>query len=344
MALAATEVFGTVTPGFVTDTDGVLSTSAVAEETSRGFLVDGDGRLVITETADETVLGTVVPGFLTDENGALVVTQDDTDAVYGEVVPGFWTSPTGALVVEDGPEEVEWVDGFVRTADGYLAVNYSYASLLQSFGSLGTLLSLDSVSGLTDLSGNGNSGTAVGTPTVGGYTPGPLAVGDDGATDLNGSNQYVTTTYDAFVDSRATTFSGWAIRDDQDAIHGLMGDSTSFTIGPRFESGRNDQVKFWPSTLLSPFTFTVAEITFGQWFHWALVFDEPNDTSRFYLNGTLQEEVVVASTAWHASATNFRIGIRGGGTIPWNGKQAWVAVHETGLSPEQIAAAAALGA
>ncbi|MCA9324712.1 hypothetical protein KDA23_01415 [Candidatus Saccharibacteria bacterium] len=189
MALAETEVFGTVTPGFVTDASGILSTSAVSDSTDRGFLVDSDGRLVITETADSTVLGTVVPGFLTDANGALVVTQDDTDAVYGTVVPGFWTSPEGALVVEDSPSEVAWIDGFLRNPDGYLGVNYSYATLLRSFGNLGLLLPLDSTTGLTDLSGNSRDAAVSGTVDVGGVS-GPLA-GDSGASEFTDAGTVV---------------------------------------------------------------------------------------------------------------------------------------------------------
>lgn len=56
------------------------------------------------------------------------------------------------------------------------------------------LLPLGSAGGLTDASGNGRNGTAVGGVTVGGVA-GPLMVGDEGATDFDGTDDRITTTY-----------------------------------------------------------------------------------------------------------------------------------------------------
>lgn len=56
------------------------------------------------------------------------------------------------------------------------------------------LLPLGATNGLVDLSGNGRHGTAVGGITVGGVD-GPLAVGDDGATDFDGVDDFIATTY-----------------------------------------------------------------------------------------------------------------------------------------------------
>lgn len=56
-------------------------------------------------------------------------------------------------------------------------------------------LPLDAEDGLTDLSGNGRNGTAVGGLTPGGYSPGPFTYGDEGATDFDGTDDRITTTY-----------------------------------------------------------------------------------------------------------------------------------------------------
>lgn len=55
-------------------------------------------------------------------------------------------------------------------------------------------LPLGASAGLTDLTANARNGTAVGSPTIGGLS-GPLTVSDGGSTVLNGSSQYITTTY-----------------------------------------------------------------------------------------------------------------------------------------------------
>jgi hypothetical protein len=64
MALSETEVFGTVIPGFVTDTDGRLSVSdPIVAETGMGVVVHGStaGTARPTTFAVITWIGTVEP-------------------------------------------------------------------------------------------------------------------------------------------------------------------------------------------------------------------------------------------------------------------------------------------
>ena len=75
-----------------------------------------------------------------------------------------------------------------------LNVQDSYQAMVTAL-SPSIFLPLGASSGLTDLSGNGRNGTAVGGLTVGGYSPGPLAVGDEGATNFDGTDDRVSTTY-----------------------------------------------------------------------------------------------------------------------------------------------------
>lgn len=60
---------------------------------------------------------------------------------------------------------------------------------------LALFLPLGASAGLTDLSGNGRNGTAAGGVTVGGVSEGPLVLGDGGATDFDGTDDRITTTY-----------------------------------------------------------------------------------------------------------------------------------------------------
>ena len=58
------------------------------------------------------------------------------------------------------------------------------------------LLPLGATDGLIDMSGNGRDGTAAGGVTIGGVSSGPLLAEDEGATDFDGTDDRVTTTYE----------------------------------------------------------------------------------------------------------------------------------------------------
>lgn len=78
------------------------------------------------------------------------------------------------------------------------------------------LLPLDGANGATDISGNGRNGTGAGGVTIGGHTPGPLAIGDTGATDFDGSNDRIATTYSTrrnliLNPSFETNTTGWSL-------------------------------------------------------------------------------------------------------------------------------------
>lgn len=81
------------------------------------------------------------------------------------------------------------------------------------------LLPLGAADGLIDASGNGRNGTAVGGVTVGGVA-GPLMVGDEGATNFDGTDDRITTTYatrrnlntNPNLETNATGWSSFASR------------------------------------------------------------------------------------------------------------------------------------
>lgn len=120
MALTASETFGTVVPGFVTDENGNLvvttTTTGATREVVAGFVTDADGRLIVSVDPAETSWD---GGFLRTPEGYLGVTTDATPEY--EVVPGFATDETGLLSV-DAPDSPDWVTGFLRNSNANLSV------------------------------------------------------------------------------------------------------------------------------------------------------------------------------------------------------------------------------
>ncbi len=119
MALTASETFGTVVPGFVTDLDGNLAitttTTGATYGVVPGFVTDADGRLIVEADPVEAEWD---GGFLKTAAGYLAVTTDSSP-VYG-VVPGFATNVEGYLCV-DAADSPDWVTGFLRNANQELS-------------------------------------------------------------------------------------------------------------------------------------------------------------------------------------------------------------------------------
>ena len=199
MALAETETWQ---GGFIRDDSGnLVVTTDPAEEVFGtvvpGFLTDGDGRLVATYEPDEDTR-TVVPGFVTDTSGRLAIASEVADPVY-TVVPGFATDSSGYLSTQEGPASGTYEGGFVRDTDAALAVGSTYVASPYEEAVLALsptlFLPLDSVNGLANLADTDYTATGAGSITVGGATPGPLNVGDAGATTFDGSDDRITTDY-----------------------------------------------------------------------------------------------------------------------------------------------------
>ena len=139
--------------------------------------------------------------------------------------------------------------------------------------------SLNSRTGVTDLSGNGLTGTGDGGVAVGANATSPLN-GGAASTDFNGSDDWVYSTYDPFDSGTVRSFCGWAYRDTSSSYDGIFGfrlflESGSNTVyfsaqgGPDFPTWTNA----WPGNT--------------QWVHWAIVFNDPSDLVYLYINGAL---------------------------------------------------------
>jgi hypothetical protein len=228
------------------------------------------------------------------------------------------------------------VKPYGRLAATSLQPDYSYGTRVNSTAAM--LLSLGATSGLTDLSGNGNHGTAAGGVTVGGAT-GPLTIDDDGATNFDGTNDRITTAAaSVFANTSTRTFMGWANRDTTSGYHTLFGGSGSSSTSPLLwiVTGASQTVTFRPDASGSGTDWVAAWYPgIAHWVHWALVFNETSNAVSLYINGELFS-TQTNTTPYSASAGNLEIGSWGGGSEYFDGKQAWFSVHALGLTATQI--------
>jgi hypothetical protein len=140
-----------------------------------------------------------------------------------------------------------------------------------------------------------------------------------------------------FANGTSRTFMGWAYRDASSSTDAMMGASSG--VGPiiRCASGSNN-IDFYPSSLAAAATWTAGWPGNGQWVHWALVFNEATDSATFYINGVAlgAHSGVGNAVQFPAGLGNLQIGARTGSGDPFDGKQAWVSVHERALTANEI--------
>jgi hypothetical protein len=180
-----------------------------------------------------------------------------------------------------------------------------------------------------------NAGTKVGTTSAVGASG---AVLDGSYWDLNGSTNYITSSYTPYASGTSRTFEAWVNRDTSDTEDVIFGSSDA-TNSPRlaFPSGTGAMV-FKPNGATgSGVTFTASGIGSTGWKHIALVFEDSTNTTNLYLNGA---QVASGTTAdqFHATPGNFEVGRSA--TAPdglFDGKIAEVAVYERALDETEIA-------
>lgn len=166
-------------------------------------------------------------------------------------------------------------------------------------------------------------------------TTAQLASGEAGWT---GTENASASDIGCFANGTSRTFMGWAYRDTSSGADALLG--TEVSPGPIVRlNPAADTLSFFPTSAAAQVTWNWPGNT--VWVHWALVFDEPGDTAALYINGALVSSQTMASQ--FATGGNFRIGTRTGTSDPFDGKQAWVSVHEAGLTDVQILAAYTAG-
>jgi hypothetical protein len=199
------------------------------------------------------------------------------------------------------------------------------------------------INGITDKSGKGNNGTAVGGPTIGGSL-GALANDADGSTTFDGVDDHITSLYSTpHAETQIPwTFEGWAYRASTGAVHTLFGGFGNAPIHVTLSSG-NQTVNFGSSET-ALFSWVNAWPGVNKWVHWAITFsnrftsEDPLQTVELFINGVSKgakyykfgglngpEKVIVG--AWGDNTTPF---------APFAGKIDEFAIYEHRLTPEQI--------
>lgn len=192
---------------------------------------------------------------------------------------------------------------------------------------------LDGVDGVTDATGNGRDGTAVGGPTIGGIAgPGDALT----ATNFDFVDDRVTTAYSNFANGNVYTWEWWQKRTDQAAEHVPIG--STLNTGPTFRQiGGVDNLDFFPDRTGAG--VTVAHVTATVWCYVMAVFDEPGNKMTVLVGDstTLTTTVTTGVTAvFNAAPGNFEIGGRVGAGQLWKGGLGHVAYYAGDLSSRAV--------
>jgi hypothetical protein len=174
--------------------------------------------------------------------------------------------------------------------------------------------------------------------TVGTYFPttAQLASGEAG---WLGTAHASASDIGCFANGTTRTFMGWAWRDNAaDTEDCLIGGAVAGTSLGILSTG---QVRFSPDGINYTAVSATSAWTAGQWNHWALVFNEASasNNATLYINGVAQTPATVAQQ--YNGLQPLLVGARNGGASGFfDGKQAWVSVHERALTPDEILDAA----
>jgi hypothetical protein len=164
-------------------------------------------------------------------------------------------------------------------------------------------------------------------------TAAQLASGEAGWT---GTAHASASNIGCFANGTARTFMGWAYRDTASGNPALIGGSNNGINGIFFRllSGSND-VQFFPNDSVGASTWTNAWPGTGEWVHWALVFIQGggSNNTELYINGVSQGPKTQAAS--YPTGSTLEIGSWAAGNV-FDGKMAWVSVHERALTATEI--------
>lgn len=196
---------------------------------------------------------------------------------------------------------------------------------------------LGTAAGLTDRSPNSRNGTAIGSPTIGGAT-GALAGDIDKATALNGTSQYIDSTY-AWVKEANYTLECWAYRTDTTGNHALFGGSGATPPFLWLASGGENVVFQAKNGAGSATTWTAAFPGVAQWVHVVLAFANSENKASLYLNGAIVETAKEHKNDFEG-AGNFEVGNLAAASklAPFKGSLDEVALYSGLLSEARIKA------
>ena len=198
---------------------------------------------------------------------------------------------------------------------------------------------LGATGGLSDHSGKGRDGIALGSVTIGSDPDGPTEFADATATLFDGTDDGIGSPYDPFFGTSARTFVGWAHWEAGGVQeYTLFGSSAGDADRPTLRVVvSNGTVRWLPSGADGQvINWNAAAPAAGTWFMWALVADPGNDAATLYIDGARVSEQPMTDD-WPAAPGTFQAAIGATTKQPFKGAQGLVAVYEYGLTDAQIA-------
>jgi hypothetical protein len=206
------------------------------------------------------------------------------------------------------------------------------ASVAESSPSMYLRLNEQSGTTASDSSGFNRSGTYENSPTPSG------AGGVDGGRsyDFDGTNDYVSTSYNPFVASGACTLEAWVNRDTNTSLDTIFG--ASGADRPSIKMGANNDTMIVNVNNSASVSFTSTGIGTASWKHVAVTFEAAgaNYVINLYVNGVAHaSNPQTASGTWVTPGT-LMIGALGAGSDFFDGKIAEAAVYSKVLSASAI--------
>lgn len=260
--------------------------------------------------------------------------QIDAGTVTANIASGTYTALTAdteyttEIILEDDRAYIQLPTGqMVVVNDSRIANNAPYAvwEVIQS-------------NAATQAKGRFTEIWADSTPITSDELIGPffptsvqLAAGDAGWVGTANASE---SDYGPFANGTTRTFMGWANRDTSSGYDSLLFGRAfvgSAHANVAMSSGSGN-ITFAPDNSTTT-TWTAAAPGNGVWFHWAVVFDEVANNASLYIDGEL------VSTQTNTGKFGGFAEIEIGGGSYFDGKQAWVSVHQSALTATQILAA-----
>ncbi len=143
--------------------------------------------------------------------------------------------------------------------------------------------------------------------------------------------------YGVLANGTVRTFFGWALRDTNttfDMIFSQGGGSNGGSVGGFLEWYGNQGGNTTGLRVNGVYLSTPQLPPPGEWFHWAIIFDEVANTAKYYINGALVATSTVAFS--YAAGGNLWWGQGTDTAHTFDGKMAHVGVVERALTAAEI--------
>lgn len=172
------------------------------------------------------------------------------------------------------------------------------------------------------------------------YWDGSAPVSGSGLTGWTGTAHASASDKGCFANGTSRTFMGWAYRDAALDLDTLFSSDASLLSNawPALRVTTSNHVTWRTQNSGPAVQWSSAWPGTGQWVHWALTYNESTDEQALYIDGALVSSQTVVNS-YAAGAGSFQVGRASASNVdPYDGKMAWVSVHPTALTGQQIAA------